>query len=244
MRISCIAVDDEPPALGQMEDYISKVPFLELKASFDNAFQALEYLKANQIDLLFLDIEMEGFTGLQLLNVLKNKPCVILTTAYNQYALKAFDLDVTDYLLKPISFERFLQSVEKLYDIIKAKHPVVQVLANALPTENHQRNYIFVKTEYKMQRIDFKDILFIEGLKEYLVIYLPHGKVLTLQSFKRMEEMLPEESFVRVHKSYIVALDKIESIERNRIKIGEKLIPIGESYNKQFYSFLSERKLF
>ena len=169
MHISCIAVDDEPPALGQMEDYISRVPFLDLKSSFDNAFDTLEYLKTNQVDLLFLDIEMEGLTGLQLLNILKNRPRVILTTAYDQYALKAFDLDVADYLLKPISFERFLQSVEKLYDVIKSKQPQIQI--NSIPIqESQERSYMFVKTEYRMHRIDFKDIQYIEGLKEYIII--------------------------------------------------------------------------
>jgi DNA-binding LytR/AlgR family response regulator len=247
MIINCVAVDDEPPALDQMKEYISRVPFLNLSAAFDNAFDALGYLKSNEVDLLFLDIQMEGFTGLQLLNVLKNRPKVVLTTAYDQYALKAFDLDVSDYLLKPFPFERFLQAVEKVFDSVKNKnisaHPAAASVAEVSPVAD-ERSYMFVKTEYRMQRIDFADILYIEGLKEYLVIYLPNEKVLTLQSFKRMEEMLPPGNFVRVHKSYIVPLDKIESIERNRIKIGDKLIPIGESYSKYFYNLLSDRKLF
>jgi two-component system, LytTR family, response regulator len=240
MKINCIAVDDEPPALAQMEDYISRIPFLHALGFFDNAFETMAFLKSNEVDLLFLDIEMEGLTGIQLLNVLKRRPKVVLTTAYDQYALKAFDLDVSDYLLKPISFERFLQSVEKVYESI------VPHKADSSKTENSSkpyRNYMFVKTEYRMQRIDFNDILYIEGLKEYLVIYTSKEKVLTLLSFKRIEEMLPPDNFIRVHKSYIVALDKIESIERNRIKIATKLIPIGESYNKVFYSMLSNRHL-
>jgi two-component system, LytTR family, response regulator len=241
MKINCVAIDDEPPALAQMEDYISRVPFLNLQALFDNAIDALEFLKSNEVELLFLDIQMEGFTGIQLLNILKKRPKVIFTTAYDQYALKAFDLDVTDYLLKPISFERFLQSVEKVFDVIKKVVPNLPTVPISI--ENNERNYIFVKTEYRMQRIDFKDILYIEGLKEYLMIFTKQGKVLTLQSFKKMEEILPRTNFARVHKSYIVALDKIISIERNRIKIGEKLIPIGESYGKMFYSMLAERKL-
>ena len=245
MNIRCIAIDDEPPALMQMEEYISRVPFLQMEGTFDNAFKALEFIKANPVDLMFLDVEMEGFTGIQLLNVLKKRPKVVLTTAYSQYALKAFDLDVSDYLLKPISFERFLQSVEKLYDSLKPAAMQSEVTQpNAPSTEYDDRNYFFVKTEYRMQRIDFKDIMYIEGLKEYLVIFLPHEKVLTLQSFKKMEEMLPASNFARVHKSYIVALDKIDSIERNRIRIGEKFIPIGESYSKAFYSILEQRKLY
>ena len=241
MMINCVAIDDEPPALAQMEDYISRVPFLNLSGSFDNAFDALEFLKSNEVDLLFLDIEMEGFSGIQLLNILKKRPRVVLTTAYDQYALKAFDLDVTDYLLKPISFERFVQAVEKVFDSISKTKPVQAPSVNF--NETPERNYIFIKTEYRMQRVDFKDILYIEGLKEYLLIFTTHGKIITLQSFKRMEEMLPSKDFARVHKSYIVALDKIVSIERNRIKINDKLIPIGDSYSKMFYAMLAERKL-
>jgi two-component system, LytTR family, response regulator len=241
MKIRCIAVDDEPPALAQIEEYTSRVPYLELLASFDNAFETLDFLKANEVELLFLDIEMEGLTGIQLLNVLKRKPKVVLTTAYDQYAIKAFDLDVSDYLLKPISFERFLQAVDKIYDILQPKNiPVVSSLNSEVPT----RNYMFIKTEYRMQRVDFEDILFIEGMKEYLIIHTIEGKkVLTLMSFKKMEEMLPGSNFTRVHKSYIVALDKIISIERNRIKIGNILIPVGESYSKIFYSILENKKL-
>lgn len=240
MTIACIAVDDEPPALLQMNSYISRVPFLNLLGTFDNAMDAIQFLKNTHVDLLFLDIEMEGFSGIQLLKVLKHRPKVILTTAYDQYAIKAFDLDVSDYLLKPISFERFLQAVDKTSETYQLNNQNSDSKQNVEPLE---RNYIFVKTEYRMQRVDFKDILYIEGLKEYLLIYMPHGKVITLQSFKKMEEMLPATHFARVHKSYMVALDKIESIEHNRIKIGDKLIPIGESYNKTFYSLLSKRKL-
>jgi two-component system, LytTR family, response regulator len=241
MRIRCIAVDDEPPALTQIEEYISRVPFLELIAGFDNAFDTIAFLKSNEVDLLFLDIEMEGLTGIQLLNVLKKKPQVVLTTAYDQYAIRAFDLDVSDYLLKPISFERFLQAVDKIFDRLN-----VNKIADtsSLANEPSERNYIFVKTEYRMQRVGFDEILYIEGLKEYLIIYtIQEKKILTLLTFKKMEELLPSSKFTRVHKSYIVSLDKIESVERNRIKIKNKLIPVGESYNKRFYAILENRKL-
>ena len=240
MKIRCIAIDDEPPALVQMEEYISRVPFLELINKFDNGISALEFLKENEIDLIFLDIEMEGFTGIQMLKVIKNKPFVILTTAYDQYAIQAFDLDVTDYLLKPISFERFYKSVEKVYDIITEKKH--QTATTPLQLVNEEKNYIFVKTEYRMQRVDFKEILYIEGLKEYLIIKMITGRVITLQSFKHMEEMLPSSNFIRVHKSYMVAIDKIEFIERNRIKISDKLIPIGDTYKKVFYDTLGNKE--
>jgi DNA-binding LytR/AlgR family response regulator len=241
MKINCIAVDDEPPALAQMEDYISRVPFLNMMASFDNAFDTLEFLKTNDVDLLFLDIEMEGLTGLQLLSVLKNKPRVVLTTAYDQYALKAFDLDVSDYLLKPISFERFLKAVDKIFDSLKDRN---NEQSKTITIEQPTHNYIFVKTEYRMERVDFKDILYIEGLKEYLIIHtINNKKILTLLSFKKMEEMLPPSNFPRVHKSYMVALDKIDSIERNRIKISGKFIPVGDSYSKAFYAMLENKKI-
>ncbi len=240
MKIRCIAIDDEPPALAQMEEYISRVPFLELIHTFDNGINAIEFLKENDIDLIFLDIEMEGFTGIQMLKVIKNKPFVILTTAYDQYAIQAFDLDVTDYLLKPISFERFFKSAEKIYDLMNEKRQ--QGIAPVQTITSDEKNYIFVKTEYRMQRVDFKDILYIEGLKEYLIIKMISGRVITLQSFKHMEEMLPASNFIRVHKSYMVAIDKIEFIERNRIKISDKLIPIGDTYKKVFYDTLGNKE--
>lgn len=242
MKIKCIAIDDEPPALMQMEDYISKVPFLELMKSFDNGIESLEFLKANDIELIFLDIQMEGFTGIQLLNVMKKKPKVILTTAYDRYAIQAFDLDVSDYLLKPISFERFLKAVEKVYDQLSTQKNTSKT-APASETITKEKDYMFVKTEYRMQRVDFKDILYIEGLKEYLIIQTATGRVITLQNFKTMEEMLPSINFVRVHKSYMVAMDKIEFVERNRIKISDKLIPVGDTYRKVFFDILDKRGL-
>ena len=240
MKIRCITIDDEPPAIAQMEEYISRVPFLELIHTFDNGISAIEFLKENEIDLIFLDIEMEGFTGIQMLKVIKNKPFVILTTADDQYAIQAFDLDVTDYLLKPISFERFFKSAEKIYDLMnEKKQPGISPVQNI---SSEEKNYIFVKTEYRMQRVDFKDILYIEGLKEYLIIKMITGRVITLQSFKHMEEMLPTSNFIRVHKSYMVAIDKIEFIERNRIKISDKLIPIGDTYKKVFYDTVGNKE--
>ena len=236
MKINCIAIDDESPALEQMRDYIYKVPFLELKGLFDNAIEALEFLKQTEIDLIFLDIEMEDITGIQFLKVLKRKPKVIFTTAYHQYAIQAFDLDVSDYLLKPIAFDRFLLAADKVFDSVCINN-------NSIPVKNQQdksftRNYIFVKTEYRMQRIDYADILYIEGMSDYLAIYTSKGKVLTLVSFKKIEEQLQSSEFARVHKSYIVALSKIESIEKNRIKINNKYIPISETYRKSFYELL------
>lgn len=236
MKINCIAIDDELPALNQMKDYISKIPYLNLVETFDNGLDTLNYLKDNNVDLLFLDIQMDDLNGIQLLQVLNNKPKVILTTAYDQYALKAFDLEVSDYLLKPISFERFVKAVEKIYRELN-----INVSGKEEKLEKkEQRSYCFVKTEFKMVRVDFNDILYIEGLKEYLIIKLVNDKVLSLMTFKEIIDILPEENFIRTHKSYIVAINKIESIERNRIKIGEKLIPVGNTFKDEFYDSINK----
>lgn len=232
MVINCVVIDDEFPAIQQMEDYISRVPFLRLLKSFNNAIESLNFLQANPVDVLFLDIEMEGFSGLQLIKVLQHKPKIILTTAYDQYALKAFDLNVSDYLLKPISFERFIQAIDKLFDLFVQEKPV------NTSVNQYRRDYFFVKTEYRMQRIDFNDILFVEGMKEYLRIHTKTEKIMILESFKNLEESLPSNNFIRVHKSYIVALDKIVSIEKNRITIGSSIIPISETYKEAFFMML------
>lgn len=235
MRINCIVIDDELPAIEQMEEYISRVPFLNLMASFENAIEPINFLRSNKVDVIFLDIEMEGFTGLQFIKTLQNKPKIILTTAYDQYAIEAFNLNVSDYLLKPISFERFIQAIDKIYDQFsipktsESKDPV------------YRRDYFFVKTEFRMQRIDFKDILFIEGMNEYLGINTSKERIMTLQNFKTLEENLPDNNFVRVHKSFLVAIDKIESVEKNRIKIGDKLIPISNTYKEAFYMLLNKK---
>ena len=235
MKINCIVIDDELPAIEQMEEYISRIPFLHLLGSFDNTIEPVNFLKSNSVDLIFLDIEMEGFTGLQLIKTLQHKPKIILTTAYDQYAIEAFELNVSDYLLKPFSFERFMKSIDKIFDSF--------VLVKGSNTEEPQykRNYFFVKTEFRMQRVDFEDILFIEGMSEYLRINTNKERIMTLQNFKSIEESLPSENFVRVHKSYLVAIDKIESVEKNRIKIGDKLIPVSNTYKDAFYMILNKK---
>ena len=238
MIIKCIAIDDEPPALKQIESYIAKVPFLDLQQTFYNGIEPLSYLRENKVDLIFLDIEMEDLTGIQFLKTLKDPPLIILTTAYDSYAIEAFDLKVSDYLLKPISFERFLQAVDRVYDTLINHSAKGQ--ASALP--EYRRDYIFLKTEYKIRRVDLDTILFIEGMKEYLRLHTTEGNIMTLQTMKKMEALLPPE-FIRVHKSYIVALSKIEKIERNRIKIMDAYIPISHSYRKMFFNVLEERKL-
>jgi two-component system, LytTR family, response regulator len=241
VKISCIAIDDEPLALDIIKDYTEKVPFLELQATFDNAMDSLEYLRKNSVDLLFLDIQMEELTGIQLLNILKEKPFVIFTTAYDRFAVKGFELDAIDYLLKPISFERFIKAVDKVYDRLERKNE--QPILKETVSHTLSEDYFFVKTEFHLEKLKFSDILYIEGMGDYLMIHTSAKKIMTLHSFKKAEDILPEGNFCRVHKSYLVALDKIESIERNRIKIGSTLIPISETYRKIFFDRIEKRGL-
>ncbi len=244
MNINCIAVDDEPLALNIIKEYSGKIPFLSLIKTFDNALDVIDFLKTSQVDLMFLDIRMEELTGLQLLKVLKNKPKVIFTTAYDSYAIKSYELDVTDYLLKPFSFERFTKAVNKACDQIaleKGFQPVHNNNLNdiSIPGED----YFFVKTEFRLQKVNFSDILYIEGQGDYLAVVTKKGKIMTLQNFARLEVNLPANTFVRVHKSYIVSLRQIEKIERNRIRIGEKTIPISDTYKDKFFQLLEKRGL-
>lgn len=243
MKISCVAIDDEPLALDIIKDYTCKVPYLDLKATFDNAVESIEYLKENKIDLLFLDIQMDELSGIQLLNILKHKPLVIFTTAYDSYAVKGYELDAIDYLLKPISFERFMKAAEKTYDKLKAKDDSNPVVKETIVNTSNADDYFFVKTEFHLEKLKFSEILYIEGMGDYLMIHTPVKKIMTLQNFKKAEDILPMGNFCRVHKSYLVALDKIESIERNRIKIGSTLIPISDSYRKIFYDLIEKRGL-
>ncbi len=239
-KINCIAVDDEPLALDIINNYVSKVPFLNLLKSFDNAMETINYVKENKVDLVFLDIQMDELTGIQLLNILQPKPLVIFTTAYDSFAIQGFELEAIDYLLKPISFERFLKAVNKVYD-------KMNISSNASKTDpiilKQSENYFFVKTEFRYEKIIFDEILYIEGMGDYLRIVTKTKKVMTLQNFKKMEETLPADLFCRVHKSYIIAFNKIESIERNRIKITDQLIPISDSFKKNFFDIFDKMKL-
>lgn len=231
MKINCIAIEDEPLALKKIKEFIEQVDFLNLLAGFDNAIEAIGFLKKNSVDLIFLDIRMKKLSGIQFLESLQIKPKVIITSAYDEYAIKGYELDVVDYLLKPFTFERFLKSVDKVYNQL-----------NGLES-NNSNDYIFVKTEYRIEKVEIKDILFIQGMKDYLQIHTTDRKIMTLQTFKNLLEILPQIDFQRVHNSYIVSISKIENIERNRIRIGKDLIPISDSYKDKFYGILKERKI-
>lgn len=219
MTINCIVVDDTPLAVEKLEGFIRQVPFLKLLMSFNNGIEAISFMKSHRVDLVFLDIQMEQFSGLQFMESLQNPPRIIIVSAYSQYAVSGFDHSVADYLLKPYSFERFLKAVDKVQTEEVGKTQI---------------EYMFVKTEYRMERVSFSDILYIEGKGAYLRIVTQKAKIMTLQSFQNMESSLPPDNFLRIHKSFIVAMDKIESIERNRVKIGTEYIPIGLSYRERF----------
>jgi DNA-binding LytR/AlgR family response regulator len=223
-KISCIIIEDEPLALERAKGYIEKIPFLNLQGSFDNALDGLSYLKSNHVDLLFLDINMDELSGIQLLENVQFKGDVIITTAYDQYALKGYELNVTDYLLKPYSFERFLQAIDKI--------------EQKMPHKNSEQDYLFIKTENRLEKVNLKEILFIEGMGDYRRIHLPTKRIMTLQTFTEFEKIIPTNIICRVHKSYMVSIQKIESIERNRIKIQDQLIPISETYKSRLFDLI------
>lgn len=244
--LKCIAVDDEPLALDILEDYISKVPFLTLVKRTENAIEALQIVQAGGIDLVFLDVQMPELTGIQFLKIASGKSNYILTTAYSQYALESYDLNVSDYLLKPIAFDRFYKAVEKVHNLSKKQEvaPAAVAVPAPAPVSNAPvQDFIFVKTEHKIQKIELDDILYIEGLKDYISIFTKSERIITLQNMKKMEETLPSSQFIRVHKSYIISLDKIESIERSRISICGKIIPIGDTYREEFFKRIDNKNL-
>jgi two-component system, LytTR family, response regulator len=228
-KYTCIIIEDEPLALEKTKDFINKVPFLHLSATFDNALNGLTYLNNNKVDLLFLDINMDELTGIELLESSKITSQVIITTAYQEYALKGYELQITDYLLKPFTFNRFLQAVNK------AQENLVQRTSDAQP------EFIFVKTENRLEKVMLNEIVYIEGMRDYLKIHTVNKKIMTLQNFSELEKLIPSTLVCRVHKSYMVALNKIESIERSRIKIADQLIPISETYKDSFLQLINSK---
>ncbi|WP_439882780.1 LytR/AlgR family response regulator transcription factor [Pontibacter sp. MBLB2868] len=236
-KLSCYIIDDEHLAQEILEEYIAKVPFLELKGTFMSPLEAAAQLEIDKPDLLFLDINMPDLDGLSFIPMLKLKPMIILTTAYDHYALKAFDLEVKDYLVKPFSFERFYKGVLRLYQEQSSRQqPEIKEVVKAEP--KHEQEYIFLKVGHRIQKVAIKDMLFVEGMKDYLRIHTSQEKIMTLMSFAKLEELLPPHNFARVHRSFLVAIEKIDHIEKNRIWIGETVIPISDSYSESFYSKL------
>lgn len=236
--ITCLAVDDEPLALDLLEDNIKKVSTLKLVKRCSNALEANEFLQTQAVDLIFLDIQMPGISGIQFLKGLYQKqPMVIFITAYEQYAIEGYNLDVVDYLLKPVSFERFLKAINKAQDKLRSDRPALTDITA----------HLFVNSDYSLVRINLNDILYIEGLKDYVKIFLQSATraVITRLSMKSLEEKLPADQFVRVHKSFIVAVNKIASIRKGRITISDKdvLIPVSEYYKENFHRFIDPKNL-
>lgn len=224
-KVRCIIVDDEPLAIEILEEYIKKVSWLDLQASLESGLEAIDFVEQNEVDLVFLDIQMPDLSGIKTAELLNSQCEIIFTTAYNQYAIEGFELEAKDYLLKPISFDRFLKSVQRL------KRTSVE------PNEI-QSDYIFVKTEYKIKKIRFNEICYVEGMKDYLRIVTHNEKVMTLLSFAKLMPRLPSHRFVRIHKSYVVALDAIDSVEKGKVRVGEKLLPIGETHKEAFLEII------
>jgi len=236
--IRTIAIDDEPLALQLLTGCIKKTPFLELVGEFDNPFSAMEFLNRETVDLMFLDIQMPDLTGTEFVKVLKDGPKLVFVSAYEKYALESFKLDAIDYILKPYSYEEFLQAALKAQRLIN------------LESRNQEQigfstDFLFIKTDYKVRRIRFDNILYIEGLKDYIKVYITGEPkpILSIGSLKTMEAKLPSSKFMRIHRSFIVNLEKIETIERSRIIFGKEYIPIGDQYKEKFQEFLGRNFL-
>ena len=234
--MNCLAVDDQPLALDLIEDFVSKVPFLNFIGRCTSAIEAAQKIKDQKVDLIFLDINMPLMTGLEFLKSLENKPMVIFTTAYPEYALEGFDLKAIDYLVKPIRFERFMAAINHAYELFKLKESRDQKLSIT-------QDYIMIKVEYSTVKVNFDDILFIKGIKDYVQIHTQSKRYLTQSTMKNIQSKLPENLFMRVHKSYIIALSKIEKIERFRIKIKDTLVPVGESFKHDFLKVIKDLSL-
>ncbi len=240
MKIRCLIVDDKPLAIDILVDYVGKVSFLELAGSTTNPIEALGIINNTAIDLIFLDIQMPELNGLQFIKIAGKQCKFILTTAYAEYALDGYEHDVVDYLLKPISFPRFYQAADKARLAIQLP-PIAADPVKQLPVvEEPAADYLFVKTENRIQKVNLRDVLYIESLQNYIVLHTPQGKIMSLQTLKKVEEQLPKKEFTRVHKSFIVALRHISFVERSRIAIGDAMIPVGETYRDEFYRVIDK----
>jgi DNA-binding LytR/AlgR family response regulator len=233
MKISCLIVDDEPLAQDVLHDYVKQAPQLELIGVCNNAIEALEKMKLNTIDLIFLDIQMPEITGIDFLRSLKDPPMVIFTTAYQNYAIEGFELNAIDYLLKPFSKDRFIKAVRKAEELFKLKEEHSQ----------KEDNYIFIKSDQKLQKVYYNDILYIEALADYVKIHTPDKRYITLQTMKNMESKLPDKFFKRVHRSYIVALNKIMTLVGSSVEVEGQKIPIGKNYKEGFFDALDKNKI-
>jgi DNA-binding LytR/AlgR family response regulator len=229
--LSCIVIDDEPLAVELLRKHIAKIYFLDLKGTFTDPFEARKMLEQESVDIVFLDIQMPDINGIEFSKIINKKnTAVIFTTAFSEYAVEGFNVDAIDYLLKPIEYDRFLKSVYKAKEYI-----------DYINNQELQDGYIFVKSDYQMTKINLKDIIYIEGLDDYIKIYLPQKSILTLMTLKTISQKLPPKEFLRIHRSYIVPISKIENISKSKVKIAEKEIPIGISYSDSFFSVMDKK---
>jgi DNA-binding LytR/AlgR family response regulator len=235
--MNCIIVDDELPARELLEDNIKQIPFLNLIGKAKNASEALALLNCLDVDLLFLDIQMPKITGMQFLASLRKPPLVIMVTAFEQHALEGFELEVIDYLVKPVPFPRFAKAVQKTSELHKMKKLTAQSVVGSL-------EHVFVNANYSLVKVMLDDITFIEGLKDYVKIHLVSGKeIVTRLSLKSVEDKLNPAKFMRIHKSYIIALDKIDAIQKTQLMIGQKELPIGDGYRQMVFAYLNDKNL-
>jgi len=230
--INCIILDDEPMAVALLSKYVDKIQNLNLVKATTNPFEVLEFTNSNSVDVIFIDIQMPELTGIQLMEMLGNKTKFVITSAYSEYALQGYEHNVIDYLLKPVSFDRFYKAVVKVQEVFKE-----QTFTNVITAEEKSDDFLFVKTDGKLIKINLNDLQFVEGLKDYLYLHLKNEKLIVLDTLKDFELKLPN-NFMRVHKSYIVRLDQIESIERNRLFIQNKIIPVGDTYKTKFQDWV------
>ena len=234
--MKCIIIDDEPLAVDLLKDFVSKVDSLELVNTFNNAIDALAVINKTEVDLIFLDIEMPHFTGIDFINAIDKKPLIIFTTAYSNYAVEGFDFGAVDYLIKPIPFNRFLKAVVRAENIFAPSEPIQNTIAPTITAEE-TNDFMFVRAEYENVKINYSDILFVEGLKDYVKIHTTDGKyVLTLMSLIKLENALSSKGFSRIHRSYIINLEHIKSIQKNKVIIADRRLPISESYKVPFFN--------
>jgi two-component system, LytTR family, response regulator len=239
VNLTCLIVEDEPLARNLMTEYVAKIPYLNLIDACSSPLAAIEILRKQPVDLLFLDIQMPEITGISLLKVLQKKPMVILTTAYSEYALEGYELDVIDYLLKPITFERFLRAVEKA----SQRNTTTSISTSESKPVDVAQPFIFVKDGTKLVKIKWDDILYVEGLKDYVTIHTKQQKIVSLQRIKSLEEQLPSDKFIRIHHSYIIAISAIDIIHKGEVQIGSAQIPISDTYRKAFKEFIERNQM-
>lgn len=235
MKLNCLIIDDEPVARKGLEEYVNEVEFLQLIGNCENAIKAAAYMNDHKIDLLLLDIQMPKLSGIDFLKSLKNPPLVIFTTAYSEYALESYSLDVIDYLVKPIPFERFLKAVQKAFDFYSLKQKT--------NTEGIQ-DFFFIKCDHKYEKVDYAHVLYIEAMQNYCIIHTHDRKLITYITLTGLEEHLPDQKFIKVHKSYIVSIDKIKSLDGNEISIGNNQIPISRNLKDEVMNRIMGNNLF